>query len=72
MADEHPYGVKIKTRKAAADIETWVEESASGDYSITVQDILDDGRKAVAVFFASEADRDAFKAAYQHSKGKSA
>ncbi len=72
MVRAYPYGVKIKTRKTPADIEAWVMERVRGSYYVMVQENLGDGRQTLAIFFAEQDDRDAFKAAYRRSKGKSA
>ena len=54
-------GVRYKTSTSKVLLERWLEEHATGEWALTLED-LDDNRevKTVKVLFAKEADKAAF------------
>lgn len=59
-------GLKFKTSAPINVIEDWLEENCDGEWDVDIQAISTElQQKAVAVYFETEEDRDAFKAAYK-------
>jgi len=59
-------GIKFKTSAPINVIEDWLEANCKGEWDLEIESISTVlGQKAMAVYFETEADRDAFKATYK-------
>ncbi len=59
-------GVKINTSTSVQQIENLLESVCSGDWGLSIEAIASDlSKKEIAVFFAQEDDKEAFKQAYK-------
>jgi hypothetical protein len=62
-------GLKFKTSTSISTIEDWLESNCKGEWDVEIEAISTTlQQKSVAVYFESEADRDAFKAVYKDLK----
>lgn len=59
-------GIKFKTSAPITDIEDWLEENCQGEWDLDIEAVATKlGQKSVAVYFETEADKEAFKQAYK-------
>lgn len=59
-------GLKFKTSAAIETIEDWLDANCKGEWDVDIEAISTELRqKSVAVYFETDEDRDAFKAAYK-------
>lgn len=59
-------GLKFKTSAPINVIEDWLEANCKGEWDVSIEAISTElKQKSIAVYFESEDDRDAFKAAYK-------
>ena len=58
-------GLKFKTTASISALEDWLEANCTGEWDLELEAISTsrDGQKKVSVFFETDTDRDAFKAA---------
>jgi hypothetical protein len=62
-------GLKFKTSTSINTIEDWLDNNCEGEWDVEIEAISTAlQQKSVAVYFESEADRDAFKAIYKDLK----
>lgn len=62
-------GIKFKTSTPIAKFEDWLDQNCSGEWDVEIEAISTElHKKAVAVYFETDEDRDAFKAAYSSIK----
>jgi len=62
-------GIKFKTSAPINVIEDWLEANCQGEWDVDIEAISTQLRqKSVAVYFETDNDRDAFKAAYKDLK----
>ena len=62
-------GLKFKTSAPISAIEDWLEANCQGEWDVEIEAISTELRqKSVAVYFETEDDREAFKAAYKDIK----
>lgn len=60
-------GFKIKTSKSISGIEDWLEENCKGEWDLEIETLSTElNEKVIAVYFESDQDHDAFKAAYKY------
>lgn len=59
-------GIKFKTSAPISVIEDWLEQNCKGEWDVDIEAIATSlGQKAVAVYFETDSDKEAFKAAYK-------
>jgi hypothetical protein len=59
-------GIKFKTSASLSAIEDWMEANCKDEWDVEIESISTAlQQKTVAAYFASEADKEAFKAAYK-------
>lgn len=57
-------GIKFKTSTPISEIEDWLEKNCKGEWDVDIEAISTGlGKKAIAVYFETDADKEAFKAA---------
>ncbi|MEG3617316.1 hypothetical protein V5T82_02505 [Magnetovibrio sp. PR-2] len=62
-------GIKFKTSTPISKIEDWLDQNCNGEWDVEIEAISTElHQKAVAVYFETDMDRDAFKAAYNSIK----
>lgn len=62
-------GIKFKTSAPINAIEDWLEANCEGEWEVDIEAISTAlKQKSVAVYFETDEDRDAFKAAYKNIK----
>lgn len=62
-------GLKFKTSTSISVIEDWLDKHCEGEWDVEIEAISTAlHQKSVAVYFETEADRDAFKAVYKDLK----
>ena len=62
-------GIKFKTSTPISKFEDWLDQNCSGEWDVEIEAISTElHQKAVAVYFETDEDRDAFKAAYNSIK----
>lgn len=60
-------GIKFKTSASIEVIEDWLEANCKGEWDVDIEAISTGLRqKSVAVYFETDDDREAFKAAYKN------
>lgn len=59
-------GIKFKTSASISVIEDWLEKNCKGEWDVEIEAIATTlGQKAVAVYFETDTDKEAFKSAYK-------
>lgn len=59
-------GIKFKTSASISVIEDWLEKNCTGEWDVEIEAIATAlGQKAVAVYFETDTDKEAFKSAYK-------
>lgn len=62
-------GIKFKTSAPITVIEDWLEENCQGEWDLDIDAIATKlGQKSIAVYFETDADKEAFKQAYKAFK----
>lgn len=57
-------GLKFTTSTSISVIEDWLEKNCKGEWDVDIEAISTGlGKKSVAVYFETDADKEAFKAA---------